>query len=320
MFMRTSEQLEQGEFNFDFITPRRIGLAAVFSIALILISFVSFFVRGLNWGIDFSGGTLVEIGYNQEVNLDKVRHALHQNGYADAVVQYFGSSQDVLIRLGIRDEASKKNLSNDILAVLKKDGSDLSLRRVEFVGPQVGGELIEDGGLALLFTLIGILIYVAFRFEYRFATGAVLALVHDTFITIGVFSLFQIEFDLTVLAALLAVIGYSLNDTIVVFDRIRDNFLKLRKTEPREVMNCSINQTLMRTLMTSFATMLAVLALFFLGGELIHGFSTALVVGIVVGTYSSIYIASTITLKMGISKTDLMPVVKEGAETEQDLP
>jgi len=207
-------------------------------------------------------------------------------------------------------------LSNQVLALLKTQVSDVSLRRIEFVGPQVGKELVENGGLAMLYTLFGILIYVAMRFEYRFSLGAVLALVHDTVITLGFFSITRMEFDLTVLAAVLAIIGYSLNDTIVVFDRIRENFLVLRKRTAQEVMNISINQTLIRTLMTSFTTLLVVFALFFLGGELIHSFSAALIVGIGVGTYSSIYVASAIALKLGVSKNDLMPVQKEGGEID----
>ena len=312
--MNFFKQFNQGEFSFHFMTPTRVRGATIISSAVLLLCFASFLIQGLNLGIDFTGGTLVEVSYSEEADLNKIRTSLHNNGYDDAVVQYFGSSHDVMIRLGVRKNSS--GLSDNILTLLRQQGDELQMRRVEFVGPQVGGELIENGGLAMLYTLALILLYVAFRFEYRFATGAVLALVHDTIITIGVFSILQLEFDLTVLAAILAVIGYSLNDTIVVFDRIRDNFLKLRKVEPADVMNRSINQTLIRTLVTSFTTLLVVLSLFFIGGELIHGFASALMIGIVVGTYSSIYIASATALKLGVSKADLMPVVKEGAEQE----
>lgn len=315
--MNFFKEFNQGEFSFSFMSDTRTRLASIVSGAVLLVCLISFFVQGLNLGIDFTGGTLVEVGYTQEADLDKVRNTLHGNGFEDAVVQYFGSSHDVLIRLGVREDSS--TLSDDILALLRQDGDELNMRRVEFVGPQVGDELIENGGLAMLYTLFGILVYVAFRFEYRFATGAVLALVHDSVITVGIFSLLQLEFDLTVLAAVLAIIGYSLNDTIVVFDRIRDNFLKLRKVEPADVMNRSINQTLVRTLVTSITTLLVVLSLFFIGGELIHGFATALMIGIVVGTYSSIYIASAAALKLGVSKADLMPVQKEGEDQEEQL-
>lgn len=308
------------EFNFSFLSIARRRIAIAFSGVLMLLSLVSLGFNGLNFGIDFTGGTLVEVGYEKSIELEGVRSALNAGGYPDAVVQHFGTSKDVLIRLGVHEDKSNQDISTEVMNILRAGGDTVDMRRVEFVGPQVGGELIEDGGLAVLYTLIGILIYVAFRFEYRFAIGSVLALVHDSVITLGFFSLFGLEFDLTVLAALLAVIGYSLNDTIVVFDRIRDNFLKMRKGEPEEIMNKSINQTLIRTLMTSTTTLLVVIALFLVGGELIHGFSVALIVGIVIGTYSSIYIASAITLAMGVSKADLMPVQKEGEEQENVEP
>jgi len=303
------------EFNFQFMTPRRIRIAAMVTTALLLISIASLAIRGLSFGIDFTGGTLVEVGYSERADRDQVLKLLHEGGYTDATAQYFGSDRYIAIRLGIHEQAKDK-LSSEILELLRSDGSELEMRRVEFVGPQVGKELIEDGGLAILYTLIGILIYVSLRFEKRFALGSVLALMHDTLITLGFFSLFQLEFDLTTLAAILAVIGYSLNDTIVVFDRIRENFLKLRKRKPAEVMNSSINQTLLRTIITSLTTLLVVLVLLFFGGKLIFGFAAALTVGIIVGTYSSIYVASSVTLAMGVSKADLMPVEKEGEQQD----
>jgi preprotein translocase subunit SecF len=240
---------------------------------------------------------------------------LHENGFPDAMIQHFGTTRDVLIRLGVHEESKGEPLSTSILRLLEKDGTDqVSMRRVEYVGPQIGGELVEKGGLAVIYTLFGILIYVAFRFEYRFALGAIAALIHDTLITVGLFSLLGLEFDLTVLAALLAMIGYSLNDTIVVFDRIRENFVKMRKQPSSNVMNTSINQMLGRTVMTSVTTTLVLIVLFVVGGSLIHGFSIALLFGVIIGTYSSIYIASASALALGVSKADLMPVQKEGAE------
>ncbi|MBF0255528.1 MAG: protein translocase subunit SecF, partial [Gammaproteobacteria bacterium] len=276
----------------------------------------SLFTRQLSLGIDFTGGTLVEVGYPEPAALDQVRADLAKGGFHDVLVQHFGSARDVLIRLAPSDEANSAKLSESLFQSLSASGAKPELRRVEFVGPQVGDELVEDGGLAVLYTLVGILIYVALRFEYRFAVGAVIALVHDVVITLGFFSLLQIEFDLTVLAAILAVIGYSLNDTIVVFDRIRENFRKMRKGSPREIIDRSINETLSRTLMTSMTTMLVLLALYMLGGEVISGFSLALIIGILVGTYSSIYVASVLVLMLGVSKEDLMPVQKEGAEAD----
>ncbi len=304
-------------FNFHFLENKHIRIAALISGIMLLLSVGSLAVRGLNFGIDFTGGTLVEVGYQETADLSSIRSTLSKGGYDDAVVQHFGTDKDVLIRLGLHEDKNNETLSNEILKLLNHDGDTVNMRRVEFVGPQVGKELIENGGLALLYTLIGILIYVTFRFEKRFALGSVLALVHDALITLGAFALFQFEFDLTVLAALLAVIGYSLNDTIVVFDRIRDNFLKMRKGKPVEVMNTSLNQTLVRTLMTSITTLLVVLSLFVLGGEMIHGFATALIIGVIVGTYSSIYVASATTLALGVSKADLMPVVKDKDEIEE---
>jgi preprotein translocase subunit SecF len=301
----------------DFMGRRH--LATLFSGILILISLGALIVRGLNFGIDFTGGTLIEVKFPQAVELADVRSALTTGGFDEAVVQHFGTSQEVLIRLAPQENTESAKISDQAYAALKGIDAEADLRRVEFVGPQVGDELTEDGGLALLYSLIGILIYVGLRFEYRFAVGSVVALVHDVIITLGFFSLFQVEFDLPVLAAVLAVIGYSLNDTIVVFDRIRENFRKVRKGETIEIINSSINQTLSRTLITSGTTLLVLVALLLFGGEIIRGFSLALIVGIVVGTYSSIYVASTSVIAMGVSRADLMPVKKEDG-TVDDMP
>ncbi|MCF6283072.1 MAG: protein translocase subunit SecF [Candidatus Polarisedimenticolaceae bacterium] len=297
----------------DFLGKRLFALT--FSSLLMIIAIGSLFVQQLSLGIDFTGGTLVEVGYSESVDLTKVRGALEQRGFKDATVQHFGTAKDVLVRLAPREDMSNTELSDQAFTALASIGK-ADLRRVEFVGPQVGEELTEDGGLAMLYALIGILIYVALRFEYRFAVGAVIALVHDVVVTIGIFSVFQIDFDLPVLAAVLAVIGYSLNDTIVVYDRIRENFRKMRKGTAIEIINASLNQTLSRTLVTSATTLLVLMALFLFGGEIIHGFALALIIGVLIGTYSSIYVASTSILMMGISKTDLMPVEKEGADEE----
>lgn len=304
---------------YDFMGRRRT--AFVFSAVVLLVSVVSLSLQTLNFGIDFTGGTLVEVGYEQPVELEPVRDRLAAAGFSDGTVQHFGTARDVLIRLAPRETVSQAELSDQVIAVLRRDASNpVELRRVAFVGPQVGEELTEQGGLAMLAALAGILIYVMVRFEYRFALGAVAALAHDVLIVLGLFSVLQLEFDLTVLAAVLAVIGYSLNDTIVVFDRVRENFRKMRKGSPAEVINRSLNETLSRTIMTSLTTMLVLLALFFLGGELIHSFATALIMGVIIGTYSSLYVASPVTLILGVSKADLMPPKKEGAEAQDDRP
>lgn len=307
-------QILKSKLNIKFMAGRK--LAMMFSIVLILTSIFSIFSQGLSLGIDFTGGTLVEVGYQDAAELQKVRKALADKGFADATAQHFGSPRDVLVRLAPREDVSSADLSNRAFDTIDNLAGKAELRRVEFVGPQVGDELTEQGGLAMLYALIGILIYVALRFEYRFAVGSVIALVHDVLITIGVFSLFQIEFDLPVLAAVLAVIGYSLNDTIVVYDRIRENFRRLRKGTPEQIIDTSLNQTLSRTLVTSLTTLLVLAALFIFGGEIIHGFAFALIVGVVIGTYSSIYVASSAVLYLGISKADLMEVKKEGAELD----
>jgi len=303
---------------FDFMAKR--SFTVIFSAILIIVSIASLAMQGLKLGIDFTGGTLIEVGYEQEAELEKIRSALDGAGFLDSTVQYFGTNKDVLIRLAPQEKQSSAEISNRVVALLNDSQKEpVNLRRVEFVGPQVGGELTEDGGLAMLYALIFILIYVGFRFEYRFALGSIFALIHDVVITVGMFSIFQVEFDLPVLAAVLSVIGYSLNDTIVVFDRIRENFRKIRKGSSTDVVNASLNQTLSRTIITSLTTILVLTALFIFGGEIIHGFALALLIGVGIGTYSSIYVASTSILMLGISKQDLMPVKKEGAEVD-DMP
>ena len=309
-------RLLNGEMQIDFMGQRR--LAMFVSIVLLLVSIGSLTVRGLQLGIDFTGGTLIEVGYEQPADIDSVRRTLTDSGFVDAVTQHFGTTRDVLVRVAPREGATQAQVGKEVLNALRAaNAGKVDLRRVEFVGPQVGEELTEDGGLAMLIALGAIFIYVMFRFEWKFSAGAVAALFHDVIITLGLFSLLALEFDLTVLAAVLAVIGYSLNDTIVVFDRIRENFRRMRRGESVEIVNTSLNQTLSRTLMTSVTTLLVLIALFIVGGELIHGFATALIIGVLVGTYSSIYVASTTTLSLGISKADLMPVEKEGAEVSE---
>jgi preprotein translocase subunit SecF len=294
----------------DFVGRRKYAM--IFSAILLIISIASIGFQGLKFGIDFTGGTLIELGYEKTANLEDIRSKLASADFNGTNVQYFGSDTEVLIQLEPQAGSSAK-LSSSIIRML---GEGIDLRRVEFVGPKVGEELTNDGGLAMLYALIGILIYVAFRFEYRFALGSIAALIHDVVITLGIFSLLQIEFDLTVLAAILAVIGYSLNDTIVVFDRIRENFLATRHVEPGPIVNEALNQTLSRTLMTSLTTLIVLFALFYLGGEVIHSFAGALLIGVIIGTYSSIYVASSTILAMGISKEDMLPSEKEKKEID----
>jgi preprotein translocase subunit SecF len=303
--------------NIDFM--RYQWPALVLSTTINLLAIGSFFFQGLNFGLDFTGGTVIEVGYKQPVQLSDVRSALAKAGYSEATVQHFGSSRDVLIRLAPKNQSeSTAAVSDRVFRALSAEANGrVDLRRAEFVGPEVGGELAESGGLAVLYSLFGILIYVWLRFEWRFSVGAIIATIHDTIVTVAVFSLFRIEFDLTVLAAVLAVIGYSLNDTVVIFDRIRENFRKIRKGTVLEVVNLSINETMSRTIITSGTTLVVVLALFFFGGQVIHGFALAMLVGVAVGTYSSIYVASSAAVMLGISRADLMPVKKEGAQLDR---
>jgi preprotein translocase subunit SecF len=297
--------------NVDFMRWRR--QAIILSTAVNLIALLSFVVQGLDFGLDFTGGTVVEVGYQEPADLGKVRAALTRGGFDAGAVQYFGTSRDVMIRLPPVENQTSAELSQSVFRALSQEASGkIELRRVEFVGPQVGRELAEDGGLAVLYALIGILVYVWLRFEWRFSVGAIIATVHDTIVTVAVFSLFRIEFDLTVLAAVLAVIGYSLNDTIVIFDRIRENFRKVRKGSVLDIVNRSINETMSRTIITSGTTLMVVAALFLFGGPVIHGFSLALIVGIVTGTYSSIYVATAAAVMLGVTRADLAPVKKEG--------
>ena len=299
--------------------------ALIFSILLIIVSLGALFTKGLNMGVDFTGGTVIEIGYPEATEVEPIRTALTAAGY-DAQVQHFGSAKDVLIRITPPKDALETKSEKDkiakigdkIFSILKTDNDKITLRRVEFVGPQIGDELREDGGMAMLLALAGILIYVTLRFEFRFSVGAIVALIHDVVLTVGFFAITQMEFNLTILAAILAIIGYSLNDTIVVFDRVRENFLQLRKASAEESINISINQTLARTIVTSLTTLLVLVALFFFGGEIIHGFSLAMIVGVIIGTYSSIYVASSSLLMMGVTREALLPPEKE-AEGDEDL-
>lgn len=294
----------------------------ILSVVLILLSLSSLAINKLNWGLDFTGGTLVEVGFQEPADLAELRMVLEANEFGDAVVQNYGTQRDVLVRIPPRDGAASDTIGNELLTVLQSniDGG-IDVRRVEFVGPQVGEELAEAGGLAMLVALICILVYVSFRFEWRLALSAVAGLAQDVILILGVFSLLQMQVDLTILAALLAVIGYSLNDSIVVADRIRENFRKLRKNTPVEVIDISLSQTLSRTLVTSLTTLLVLVVLMLFGGQMIFGFAVALSMGVIVGTYSSVFTRSTLVLAMGISRDDLMPpeVEKEGEEQEDYL-
>jgi len=308
-------QLFRNETKIGFIQSRKIAL--IFSAFLIIASIYSLASKGLNYGIDFTGGTKIELTYQNDVLAADLRSLLLENDYTDAVVQHFGSNKDILIRIPLSTENSNAKVSTDIVELLRGATTDqLDLRSVEFIGPQFGKELFEQGILALIYALIGVMIYVAFRFEWKFSLGSVAALIHDIIITIGLFSILNLEFTLPVLAALLAVIGYSLNDTIVVFDRIRENFRKLREADTQETMNVSINQTLPRTILTSLTTLLVLLALYLAGGDALNGFAATLIIGVVIGTYSSIFVASPTVLLLGVKSDDLIldEVEKEGSE------
>ena len=299
-----------------FMAWRRF--AAGFSLLAMLVAGGALATRSLNWGLDFTGGTLVEVAYGDSVNLQEIRETLEDSGYEGALVVAFGTDRDVLIRLPL-SYSDEQGVA--MVEILREAASvPVELRRIEFVGPAVGAELREQGGLAMLLALGLVMLYVGFRFQAKFAVGAVLALAHDVLFVLGYFSLLGLEFDLTVLAAILAVIGYSLNDTIVVADRIRENFRKLRRTPPMEVIDVSLTETFGRTLVTSLTTLLVLLSLALFGGEMINGFAIALIVGVIIGTYSSIYVAANALLIMGVSKEDLMIPVKEGAEQEDLMP
>ncbi len=294
--------------NIDFMGLRK--WTAIFSCVLFLASLTSLFVYGLNWGLDFTGGTQIQVSYPKPIELSQVRTQLAHAGFSEAVVQSYGTAEDVLISIAPHNNVNQQQLITQVLKALP----GATQKRVEYVGPQIGKELANKGVLAVLVALLGIMVYVALRFEYRFALGAALALVHDPVLILGLFSFFHWEFNLTALAAVLAVIGYSLNDTIVIFDRIRENFRKVRKGTSIEIVNLSINQTLSRTIMTSATTLMVILALFFFGGPMIHGFATAFIIGIVVGTYSSIYVAGALTVALGLNRNDLLPPPKQALD------
>lgn len=308
--------MSKTQFNFDFMGRRKF--AAILSMVLVLASIASLAIKQLSFGLDFTGGTLVEVSYETPADLNHIRQQLRKAGYEKPVVQYFGTETEVLVRL---PQGYSQTVGVEVLQALSEGRqSAVELRRSEFVGAQVGEELREQGGLGILLALGVVMIYVALRFQIKFSLGAVLALGHDVLIVLGVFSIFSWDFDLTVLAAVLAVIGYSLNDTIVVSDRIRENFRKMRKGTPVEIINESLNQTLGRTLVTSLTTLMVLAALAIFGGELIRGFSVAMMIGVLVGTYSSIYVAANVLLLLGISKEDLMLPVKEGADQDKLSP
>ena len=305
--------------NIDFLGAPRRKTALTLSVIFVLVSFASLYMRGLVFGIDFTGGILLEVGYPQAADIVAIRGSLADAGFTDAQVQQFGDDTDVLVRLPPQGDAEPNEIRRQLQTTLEVGGQNVDLRRVEFVSPQVGAELAEQGSLAMIFAMLMIFAYVMFRFQWKFATGAVAALAHDVIVTVGFFSIFQLPFDLTVVAAVLAVIGYSLNDTVVAFDRIRENFFKLRGVSADESMNISINEMLARTLITGITTLFVLVALLVLGGESIAPFSIALIVGIIVGTYSSIYTASATALLLGVSPQDLLEPVKH-PELIDDLP
>lgn len=311
-------------FNFNKTIPflKYKWPMIILSSVLILAAVASMVFKGFNWGLDFTGGTVIEVGYEQPADLSAIRLALEQNDFADAVVQYFGSSRDVSIRISPREGVHQDVIANSVLTALAStQEQQIALRKVEFVGPSVGAELREQGGLAMLAALLVMMAYVAIRFEWRFAVGAVVGLAHDLIITLGFFSFFQWEFNLTILAGILAMVGYSINDTVVVFDRIRENFRKLRDATVYDTINDAITMTFSRTIITSGTTMMVLVVLFFTGGAMLEGFSIALLIGIGVGVYSSIYIATSVTELLGVSREDLIPakIEKEGENTESLL-
>lgn len=298
----------------DFMAQRK-G-AAVLSTILFVLSILSLAIYGLNMGLDFTGGTQIQMTFPSEANLNQIRDKLQSNGFKEAEVKSYGTSKDVLVTLVPKKTMTDSEVNNKdmIISQVQKILPDAKIQQTDYIGPQVGQELATKGALAIVVALLGTMIYIGFRFEYRFAIGSTIALIHDPIIILGVFSFFHIEFNLIALAAVLTVIGYSLNDTIVIFDRVRENFRKLRKASPVEVINQSINQTLSRTIMTSVLTLIVVLALFFLGGSMLYGFSLALIIGIVVGTYSSIYVAGSLSLVLGLTRQHLLPVPKEALD------
>lgn len=317
----TVEQLNYGRKVYDFM--RWDNVAFGISIVLLIASIAIIGVKGFNWGLDFTGGTVIEINLSQPADLDKIRESLSNSDHKDPLIQNFGSSRDIMIRLPPIEGSAGQEVGKEIITIINKNVDDqATVKRIEFVGPSVGAELAQTGALALLTALICILIYVGFRFEWRLAAGAVLALAHDVVITLGILSLFHIEIDMTIVASLMSVIGYSLNDSIVVSDRIRENFRKIRRGTPYEIMNVSLTQTLSRTIMTSATTLLVVLMLYIFGGTMLEGFSLVMLIGVTIGTISSIYVASALALKMGMRREHLLPpkVEKEGADQESLLP
>jgi preprotein translocase subunit SecF len=298
----------------DFMGQRYVWYAI--SGALIFLSVVGLAVRGLNFGIDFTGGLVMEVRYPEPVNLETVREQLATSGFGEAQAQRFGADRDVMIRLPPQAGVDPKQLGDRVLKALASHDPGVQMQRVEYVGPQVGSELADQGGLALLIAVAGIMLYVGLRFEFRLASGAVIALAHDVIITIGVISWAQVSFDLSVLAAVLGIIGYSINDSIVIFDRIRENFIKLRRLTPAEIINTSVNQTLSRTIMTNLTVLLVLVALLVLGGDTLRPFSITMLVGAIFGTYSTIYVASSMALEMGVRREHLLPVVREGPKDQ----
>jgi len=293
----------------NFMAQRKVGLAVSTALTIAAILLVAF--RGLNFGIDFTGGVLVEVEYPQTVELESVRESLAEAGYERAVLQYFGTSTAILIRLPPAENADSAEVSTRILQALRAEELGVELRRIEFVGPQIGEELTEKGGLAMLFAFLGIMAYIAFRFEWKFSVGAIAALLHDATMVLGFLSLIWIEFDITTLAAILALIGYSNNETIVIFDRVRENLINERRTDVLDVVNLSVNQTLLRSIITHLTTLLVLIALYFLGGASVHSFSVALMMGVVVATYSSIYVSTNLAVALGVSREDLLPATDD---------
>ena len=305
--------------SIDFLSPTRRKIALAISTLLIVVSIVSLFTRGLEFGIDFTGGVLLEVGYSEAADLEAIRGHLAEAGFSEAQVQRFGRDTDVLVRLPPQPGAEADEIREQLQEILSQDGPGIELRRAGFVSAQVGSELAERGALAMVVALLMIFVYVMIRFQWKFSAGAVAALMHDAIVTVGFFSIFGLPFDLTVVAAVLAVIGYSLNDTVVAFDRIRENFLNLRGVSAEEAMNISINEMLARTLITGLTTLLVLFALLMLGGESIAPFSIALIVGIIIGTYSSIYTASATALILNVNPQDLIEPVKDPSLID-DLP
>ena len=299
-----------------FLSIRRI--TTILSIVLMIFSGSSLVTRGLNPGIDFTGGFQIEVSFQEAPEIQQVRLDLSRSGFDDAIVQNSGSATDLMIRTAPREGVDSRKVGNQIIEAVSQSSNNVELLSSEYVSAQVGEELTEQGGLAMIFALIMIMIYIVFRFQWKFSIGAVLALIHDVLITLGIFSFFQLTFDLAVLAAILAVVGYSLNDTIVIFDRIRENFRSMRRSETIEILNASITQTISRTIITSSTTLMVLLALYFMGGQSLSGFSIALIIGVLIGTYSSIFVASTSVFYLDISTTDLLPSKRE--EVDDGMP